>query len=324
MSRTAFFKDMPPYAKLLVSVGFVLLSLIIFTVISLVLSILVFPVKLDHLLDPLHNIKEQGVLQALNLMQLLSGIGTFIIPSFLLAYLMSENSFSFLKLNNKTAINSLILVVIMVFAMMPFINWMVEMNGKMVLPHFLHGLEEWMKKSESESAELTKYFLNVHSTQALLFNVFMIALIPAIGEELLFRGVLQRLFVEWTKNKHAAIFITAALFSALHMQFYGFFPRMLLGVLFGYLLIWSGSLWLPICGHFINNASAVVLAYLYQTEATSIDPDKLGTDSQQWFLTLGSFVIMVGIMFLIHKIEMNRPHILAEDTIDSDNQTLPL
>lgn len=318
MSRTAFFKDMPPYAKLLVTVGFVLLSLILFTVISFVLSIILFPVKIDHLLDPLNNIKQPGVLQALNLMQLISGIGTFIIPAFFLAFLMSDDAFKFLQINRKASMQSFILVTIMVLTMLPFINWMIEMNGRMVLPHFLHGLEEWMRKSENDNAELTKYFLEVHSVYGMLFNVLMIGLIPAIGEELLFRGILQRLFQEWTKNIHLSIWVTAALFSALHMQFFGFFPRMLLGVLFGYLLTWSGSLWLPICGHFINNASAVVFTYLFQTEVSKIEPDKVGAESQQWFLTLGSFLLMIGILFLIRKIELNNVEMVEENSLIDD------
>jgi len=297
---------MPPFAKLLVSVGFVLLSLIIFSAISIVLSMLIFHVRLDLILDPLHNIKEPGVLQALNLMQTISGIGTFIIPAFLLAYLMSENTFEFIKLNRKAALNSFLLVTIMVLAMVPFINWLVEMNARMVLPSFLHGMEEWMRKSEDDNAELTKYFLDMPSIGTVLFNVIMIGLIPAIGEELLFRGVIQRLFIEWLRNKHVAILITAALFSAMHLQFYGFIPRMLLGVLFGYLVVWSGSLWLPILGHFINNASAVIFTYLFQKELTKIDPDKIGTEGQQWIATLVSAILMVTIMLIIRRTETNR------------------
>ncbi len=306
MHRTSFFKDMPPFAKLMVSVSFVLLSLILFSGLSIVLSVLIYPVKLNVLLDPLNNIKEPGVLDSLNLMQTISGIGIFIIPAFVLAYLMSDNIFAFLKLNHRAALISFLLVAVMMLSMLPFINWLVEMNSRMVLPPFMHGIEEWMRKSEDDNAELTKYFLDMHSMKSMLFNVLMIALIPAIGEELLFRGILQRLFIEWTKNKHIGIWVTAALFSAIHLQFYGFVPRMLLGILFGYLVVWSGSLWLPILGHFMNNASAVVFTYLFQNEISKIDPDKIGTTHTQWITTLISFVMMVGIMLFIRKIEKGK------------------
>jgi membrane protease YdiL (CAAX protease family) len=306
MPRTAFFKDMPPFSKLMVSAGFVLLSMIIFSVISLGLAMLVYHVKSDVILDPLTNIKLPGVLDSLNLMQTISAIGTFILPAFLLALLMSENTFEFLKLNRAAAFNSFLLVSIMVLAMLPFINWLAELNGRMVLPSFLHGIEQWMRKSEDDNAELTKYFLDMHTRKAVIFNIIMIGLIPAIGEELLFRGVIQKLFLEWTRNKHAAIFITAALFSAMHLQFYGFIPRMLLGVLFGYLLVWSGSLWLPILGHFVNNASAVIFIYLFRNELSKIDPDKIGTQTNDWLATLISCILIIGIMLTVKRIEVWR------------------
>jgi membrane protease YdiL (CAAX protease family) len=319
MPRTSFFKEMPPYAKLMLSVGFILLSLIICSVLSLALSVVIYHVKMDALLDPLNNIKEPGVFDSLNLMQTISGIGTFIIPAFFLAFLMSENTFDFLKLNRMAAVNSFLLVALMILTMLPFINWLAEMNGRMALPSFLHGVERWMRKSEDDNAELTKYFLDMHSTQAVVFNVIMIGLIPAIGEELLFRGIIQRLFIEWTKNKHVAIFITAALFSAIHIQFYGFIPRMLLGVLFGYLVVWSGSLWLAICGHFINNASAVIFTYLFRNDLSKIDPDTIGTEGTQWIATVVSGVLIIVTMILIKKIEerRNQIHPLIEQTLNT-------
>jgi len=306
MTRRIFLQDTPPFARLLITIGVVLIFLFLFTAISLVISVFLFGLDYSTLSDPLGNIKEPGMLSALNLMQTLSAIGGFILPPFLLAFLMSNNVFSFLQLNKRTLLSSLALVAVMIFIMTPFINWLSELNSRMVLPHFMHGAEEWMRKSEDQNAELTKYFLEMHSIKDLLQNLFMIALIPAIGEELLFRGVIQRLFGDWFKNKHIAIFVTAALFSAVHMQFYGFVPRMLLGVLFGYLLVWSGSLWLPILGHFVNNAMAVIMMYLFSNEITKMDPDKVGTEGGEWIYAIVSGIIMIGIMIAIRNIEKKR------------------
>ena len=99
-----------------------------------------------------------------------------------------------------------------------------------------------MKNAEEEATKLREAFLNINSAFQFVIVFFMVAILPAIGEELLFRGVAQRLFSEWTKNVHWGIFISAFLFSALHMQFYGFVPRLLLGMMFSYMLEWSGSL----------------------------------------------------------------------------------
>jgi len=145
----------------------------------------------------------------------------------------------------------------------------------------------------------------MHSVSQMLYMVFMIGLLPALGEELLFRGILQRLFSEWTRNIHAGIWISAVLFSAMHMQFYGFIPRMMLGALLGYLLAWSGSLWLPVIAHFINNASAVVLTYLFSKNVIELDADKIGTGDEMNVVWI-SIVVVAFLLLLIYRIEKNR------------------
>jgi len=122
----------------------------------------------------------------------------------------------------------------------------------------------------------------------------MVAILPALGEELVFRGVLLRHFREWTKNIHVAIFITAFLFSSVHMQFYGFLPRFLMGVLFGYMLYWSGSIWVPIMAHFINNAAAIVVAFLSTRYFPEADFNTFGSSSNPWIIA-GS-VIIIGLI----------------------------
>jgi membrane protease YdiL (CAAX protease family) len=129
----------------------------------------------------------------------------------------------------------------------------------------------------------------------------MIAFLPSIGEELLFRGVIQRIFTNWTRNYHWGIWISALLFSALHMQFYGFIPRMFLGVLFGYLLVWSGSMWLPIIAHFINNAVAVVAMYLIDKELLSPEIEEIGTTSDSYYMAAVSLLLIVVFMLMIKR-----------------------
>src|SRR5690606_2422366 len=119
----------------------------------------------------------------------------------------------------------------------------------------------WMKVQELQMEKITEKILQVTSFSGLLLNLLVIAIIPAIGEELLFRGCLQPVFHRWTKNIHIAIWITAIIFSAIHVQFYGFIPRMLMGAVFGYMLYWGRSIWLPIIAHFINNATAVIYTF---------------------------------------------------------------
>ena len=135
----------------------------------------------------------------------------------------------------------------------------------------MSSIETWMRNSESQANEITEAFLSTKSIGGLIGNIFIVAVLPAIGEELLFRGLLQGLIKKMTGNFHWAIWVTAALFSALHLQFFGFLPRMLLGAFFGYLLEWTGTLWLPVIAHFINNASGVVIFFF---TGTGLEPDK--------------------------------------------------
>ena len=200
-------------------------------------------------------------INTLKLMQLFQSIGMFVIPPFILSYLWSEKPLRYLQIEKKTKWWNIISVLIIMVIVIPFINLLGEFNQQLVLPKMLAELEAIMKASELQTAKITEQLLNVHSIEGLLFNIFLIALLPALGEELFFRGILQRIFQEW-KGATVAIWISAFIFSAIHFQFYGFLPRLLLGAFFGYLLVWSGNLWLPILAHFINNLMAVVFYYL--------------------------------------------------------------
>lgn len=138
--------------------------------------------------------------------------------------------------------------------------------------------------------------MNVHSITDLIFNLLLVAVLAGLGEELFFRGILQKIFGEW-RNAILAIWMAAFIFSAIHLQFYGFFPRMLLGAFFGYLLFWSGNLWLPILAHTVNNGLAVLFYYLKFNGVKMPDLDTIGTGDTLYLAAI-SFVVTV---FLIYK-----------------------
>jgi hypothetical protein len=218
-----------------------------------------------------------------------------------LGWLFHGNIAEYLSLNKSVNFASVLLVLLLSLSASPLINFIGEMNANMQLPEWLSGVEGWMKNAEESAAELTEAFLKVDSLGGLFFNIFMVAFLPAIGEELLFRGVIQRIFTNWTKNIHWGIWITAMLFSALHMQFYGFVPRMFLGVLFGYLLVWSGSMWLPIIAHFINNCVAVVAMYMIDKKIITPDIEEIGSTSDSYYMAVVSFVLIVIFMLMIKR-----------------------
>jgi hypothetical protein len=174
------------------------------------------------------------------------------------------------------------------------------------------GIEQWMKDSEDKAAKLTDVFLNVKSPGTFLINLLMIGIIPAIGEEFMFRGVLQKLFHQWTKNIHFAVIFSAFLFSAMHMQFYGFVPRFLMGVMMGYMFVWSGSLWVPVLIHFTNNSVAVLMAYLVSLGITGDTYDTIGTGNSEFIFVFISLVISGSLIFLIYKWEKKKKMIPQE------------
>ncbi|MFD0766509.1 CPBP family intramembrane glutamic endopeptidase [Mucilaginibacter lutimaris] len=194
-----------------------------------------------------------------------------------------------------------LLLVITFFVMlvsMPLIEVLSNINQQMVLPGWLSGLEQWMKNSEENARRITEAILNMDSVWDCLKNVFLIGFLTAVAEEIMFRGVLQTIFQKLTKNTHAAIWVTAALFSAFHMEFYGFLPRTLLGALFGYFVAYSGSIWPAVWGHFLNNATAVVGTFLYQKKHIQLNPNDSHLFSYMGYVFSAIIII---ILLLVYK-----------------------
>lgn len=298
-------KNTSPFLQLITALSVVVVSFIIFLFIGLILGFVIFK---TNILNPelLTNYDNPLTIQVLKYFQIIQSIGLFVAPPFAIGFLFSGKSFDFLNLNKLAKPTSYIAAILLIIFAIPSINFMADINSKLVLPNFMSGIEQWMKSSEENAAVITKLFLSVDSFWGLLLNIFMIALIPAIGEELIFRGVLQNIFIRWTKNTHWGIFIAAFVFSFIHFQFYGFLPRMFLGVLFGYLYVWSKSLWLPMLAHFINNGFAVIVSYFVKSAETSNKIETLGTSSETIFYTLISIVLTFLMFFYIYKKEKGK------------------
>jgi len=227
-------------------------------------------------------------------------IFVFIIPALLASFLYSGNTKNYLFFNTRPFSMFLLVLLIMIIAI-PIINYLGLINSKLNLPAGLSGLEQKLKALEESAEKLTLSLLNVNTFQAYLLNILIIAALPAIGEELIFRGVILNLFKEWFKNIHVAVFVSAFIFSFIHFQFYGFLPRLMLGVLFGYLLVWSGSIWLPIMAHFINNAFAVSFYYFGNTKDAIQKVESFGTDRSTILYLVFSVFILGILLYAYYK-----------------------
>lgn len=207
-----------------------------------------------------NNLSDPAIFPALRLMQIMQALGMLIFPSLYCLYL-NQGDLRKLDVLKRPKRQPVLLSIAVFMVALPFINFIADWNAHLELPG---AFGQWASDKEAHLTELTSGFLKMPHMGWLALNLFMVALLPALGEELLFRGVLQPAVSRWSGNIHVGVWVAAFLFSAIHMQFFGFVPRLLMGALLGYLLLWSGNLWYPIVAHFCNNAMAIVFSYMEQ------------------------------------------------------------
>lgn len=291
-----------PAGKLFFLFLLIFISVSITSFIGMLVAIPFWEFSFHDLLDGTFTENISGLTNFNKYLQSISHLGLFIIPAFIFAWLVQRNFFKYFRFNNKPDLRQVFLGICVIFASLPLINFLVEINMELSLPPYLKSVEIWMINAEEAAMELTEEFLSVKTPKGLIINIIVIAVIPAIGEELIFRGVLLRTLKQWTNNSHIAVWISAILFSAMHIQFFGFLPRLFLGVLFGYLVVYSGSLWIAMIAHFVNNAAAVIAYYYYHNNLTKLQLDEIGTgESSSYFIVLSVLLLSI-FMFAYWKI----------------------
>ena len=204
-----------------------------------------------------------------------------------------------MSLNKGLSVQQSLIAFLFAVAALPMISMLADWNNGIELPSFLASVEEMMRQMEEQAKVLTERFLQTSSVGMMFANLFVMALLPAICEEMMFRGWLQRVLGK-SVNYHTAIWVSAFVFSAIHFQFYGFIPRMLIGAALGYLYHYTGSLWASILAHFVNNAAAVVIAFLSYNGYTNIDFDLIGTGGT-WYLSVASLAVCLALMFRLKR-----------------------
>ncbi len=226
--------------------------------------------------------------------QAITTLGFFIVPALFILYISGNSIGKYFGLNKLPSGRKLIIAIIL----MPIATFLIMMLTK--INHYI-PFPEWVYNSELRSAEITDSLLKANSIAILLINIFVIALLPAIGEELFFRGLIQRAIVNKTNNIHLGVIITAAIFSAVHFQFLGFIPRMLMGIVLGYIFVWSKNIWYPIIAHFINNATAVITIY-YNPELSSSGSTDIYSETTLFIAGTISAVIVYLLLVMFYRI----------------------
>ncbi len=302
MNRILFLKERSPALQFLFLLAMIIVFAILFGLLGLIIGKFWLGADMETLSAYMSNPQDDGARGFLYFYQFFNQLGVFFIPSIFLLWLVTDRPGVYLGTRNKPKGLTLFLAFLMIYSVLPFINYLTEINKSFVFPDGLHALESWLYRSEQSADKLTKVFLSVSTPAGLMLNLFVVALIPALGEELLFRGVMQRILIEWTKNRHAGIIITAVLFSALHMQFYGFLPRFALGLMLGYLFLFSRNLWVPVFAHFINNASSVIIFYLHYNGFIKVKMENFGATSNEYYI-IGSLLITLWLFSILYQKE---------------------
>ncbi|MFP4662943.1 MAG: type II CAAX prenyl endopeptidase Rce1 family protein [Bacteroidales bacterium] len=227
---------------------------------------------------------ENVNINVLKIVQLINSVFVLLLPAYVVAVISSPDPVYHLKMRRIPGNKEIIFTILWVIASIGLVNLMASWNASLNLPDGMEQIEQMIIRMEESARKLQERMLDAANIGGLLVNIFVLALVPAVCEELLFRGVIQRLLKEWTNNIHIAILVAAILFSFVHFQFYGFLPRLFLGVMFGYLLYWTGSLWVPVIAHFTNNALAAIWYYIYfKSNESAPNPDEFGADpSSVW------------------------------------------
>lgn len=291
-------KERPPLSSLLLLLGIVLLSMVFGNFIGATFMLYICKLGLNDYSNLNATImSSKNGWWAMMIAQGLASFLTFIAAGTFYWRVVEKKSMKDFNWRKFPPLKTLTIIFLIQICFIPLSGWIQNLNENMNLPDFLEPVERFMKSMEDNLAELTEFITTFNSTTQLLTALLIIAVFAGVGEELVFRGIVQRKFYIAFKNPHLAIWLSAFIFSAIHLQFYGFFPRMLLGAMFGYFYFWTGNLWVPILGHVFNNGLALILIHLVHLKKVSPDLEKL--DIIPLPILLVSFTLFASLIYFL-------------------------
>lgn len=231
---------------------------------------------------------------------------TFLIPAVIFGWItFKKQIWSFFRIREVPKTGWILLALGMLIFLLPLIQYTYQLNQALPLP-------DWMTSMEESATDTLEAIIRMDNIGDLLINLLLIGLIPALAEELLFRGVIQQLGYRFFKNQQIAVWVTAFIFSAIHFQFEGFIPRFILGLYLGYLFLWTSNLWVPIIAHLFNNGAMVIMSY-FNPELIS-DIDETPVPDLPWYGVLITTICIIPLSIYFRNIyhkssSMNQPEI---------------
>lgn len=257
-----------PYMQILLLLGMVLLLGAVMSTLGLITATALFNVgSVSEFSASLRS--QSSHPYAFLWVQAFGAIGAFILPAVIFTLMQNQSPITYFHLDKKVTGQLALLAIGVLFFSQSLINLTSQLNEQLIIPEQWGALGEWLRSSHDQAQSAYENLLNFNSFTHMLFALFVVAVLPAIGEELIFRGGFQQLCQQWFGNRHIAIWTAAAIFSLFHFQVFYFLPRLLLGAALGYLYAWSKNLWYPIIAHFFNNAWVILFAYFLMPEEGS-------------------------------------------------------
>lgn len=235
------------------------------------------------------------LLEVMKWMQLLYTVISFLVPAYLFFYLSDPAPFGYADMRHLTRWWTVLLSILILLACLPLVGVLSDWNQQI---HF-GSLDQALRELNQKAEDVTQAMLKMPNWKTLIYNLLLIAAIPAIAEEMFFRGVVQRLLVRACRRGWIAILIAAVVFSLLHGEMLGFFPRIALGIILGLIYYITGNLWYSIAAHFVNNGAQVLLLFLFQHHYTTYDITK--SEPTPWAAGLGSALIVAGLCYLLWR-----------------------
>ncbi len=277
------FDQSRPFNKIILIIGLMIVGMLVTSILTAAMLAMTSG-NLQELMEQLSAGEFKGSPAVIRGMLIIQHISFFILPSMVFGWIIYKKDWA-RGFDLKIQPTALVVLagMMFLFASYPLVNLSYLVNSSIPLP-------EWAGSLESQAAETMKAVLGLDSIAGLIMSLLIVAVMPAIGEELIFRGILQKYFGKTFRSDIAGIWVAAFLFSAIHFQFEGFLPRMVLGAILGYLYHWSGTLWIPILVHFLNNAVPLIVLYSTGTDLSDMNVDDSGTIT--WYLILGSIIVM--------------------------------
>ena len=281
-------KEKPYWLQLIVLALFMLGGMLVFSSLGTLLVTLIYHTP--------NMMESADPVTAIRITQTLTTIGTFLVPALLFAYCQDRRWFCYNAADRIPKQSMVNMVLILSVTLLPVVGVLSAFNQN-IMPQE-GAVAEFMRDLEEAANHILEVVTSQRSSWDLISNILVFAVLAGICEEFFFQGALQPLLMNWTRNPHVGILLTALIFSALHFQFYGFIPRFLLGLYLGYLFYWSRSLWLPILAHVLHNALSILVDFTLQ--GRGIDTDSMQFTDMRGSLPTAAACALISAMAIVY------------------------